>query len=92
MGTLPSTIKEQNATGRFLLQFFKEHYHLSVVFTFDALSAKVPYLQPILEGGGHFIVGVNPTGNPSLFEWLKGVEVLLKIDSDPQATKKAFSR
>ncbi len=69
---------EQNATKRFLPQFFKEHPHLSVVFTSDALSAKVPYLQPILEGGDHFIVGVNDTGNPSLFKWLKGVEMETK--------------
>jgi hypothetical protein len=67
---------EQNACRRFLAQFFKEHPHLNVIFTYDALSAKVPYLRPILEGGAHFIVGVNPTGNPSLFAWLKGVEMV----------------
>lgn len=67
---------EQNATRRFLQHFFREHPHLSVIFTFDALSAKVPYLKPIVEGGAHFIVGVNPNGNPSLFAWLKGVEMI----------------
>jgi len=66
---------EQNACGRFLKYFYREHPHLKVIFTYDALSAKVPYLRPILEGGSHFIVGVNPTGNPSLFEWLKGIEM-----------------
>lgn len=25
--------------------------------------------------GAHFIIGVNPGGNPSLFEWLKGIEL-----------------
>ena len=25
--------------------------------------------------GAHFIIGVNPGGNPSLFEWLKGIKL-----------------
>jgi len=44
-----------------------------VIFTEDALSAKGPYLKRIKEAGAHFLVNVNPKGNPSLFEWLKGV-------------------
>jgi hypothetical protein len=39
------------------------------------LSAKGPYLRRILEIGAHFVVNVNPTGNSSLFEWLKGVSL-----------------
>lgn len=66
---------EQNAMRRFLADFQKEHPHLEVVFTEDALSAKGPYLKSIQDIGAHFIVGVNPTGNPSLFEWLKGIEL-----------------
>jgi hypothetical protein len=34
--------------------------------------------------GAHFIVGVNQTGNPSLFEWLKGV----KLETKTIKTKK----
>ena len=67
---------EQNAFGRFFHHFCKEHPHLKAIFTCDALSAKAPYLRPVVEKGHHFIVGVNPTGNPSLFEWLKGVEMV----------------
>ena len=66
---------EQNAFKRFLEHFHREHPHLNVIFTSDALSAKVPYLRPILECGAHFIVGANPSGNPGLFAWLKGVEM-----------------
>lgn len=66
---------EQNAMKRFLQDFKQEHPHLDVIFTEDALSAKGPYLRKILEIGAHFIVNVNPTGNPSLFQWLKGIEM-----------------
>ena len=69
---------EQNAMKRFLEDFKKEHPKLKVIFTEDALSAKGPYLKRMQEIGAHFIVNVNPTGNPSLFAWLKGVELQKK--------------
>jgi hypothetical protein len=65
---------EQNAFRRFLEHFHREHPQLQVIFTNDALSSKAPYIRPIINMGAHFIFGVNPTGNPSLFEWLKGVK------------------
>ena len=70
---------EQNAMKRFLEDFRREHPHLETIFTEDALSAKGPYLRRILEIGAHFIVNVNPTGNPTLFEWLKGISLEKKI-------------
>jgi hypothetical protein len=70
---------EQNAMKRLLADFNREHPHLSVIFTEDALSAKGPYLRRIQETGAHFVVNVNPTGNPSLFEWLKGIQLEKKI-------------
>jgi hypothetical protein len=70
---------EQNAMKRFLQDFQKEHPRLKAIFTEDALSAKGPYLRRIQEIGAHFIVNVNPTGNPSLFEWLKGSHLQKKI-------------
>jgi hypothetical protein len=63
---------------RLLQDFKQEHPKLKVIFTEDALSAKGPYLKRIKEIGAHFIVNVNPTGNPSLFEWLKGIELQKK--------------
>jgi len=65
---------EQNAFRRFLEYFRKEHPRLKVIFTSDALSAKAPYIRPIIDMGAHFIIGVNPGGNPSLFDWVKGIE------------------
>lgn len=70
---------EQNAMKRLLADFQREHPRLEVIFTEDALGAKGPYLRRILEIGAHFIVNVNPTGNPTLFEWLKGVVLEKKI-------------
>lgn len=69
---------EQNAMRRFLADFQREHPRLKAIFTVDALNAKGPYLREILARGGHFIVGVNPTGNPTLFRWLKGVDFQTK--------------
>jgi hypothetical protein len=69
---------EQNAMKRFLQDFKQEHPRLKVIFTEDALSAKGPYLKRIKEIGAHFIVNANPTGNASLFEWLKGIELQKK--------------
>lgn len=77
---------EQNAMKRLLTDFQREHPHLKVIFTEDALSAKGPYLQRIREIGAHFIVSVNPTGNPSLFEWLKGIELEKKTVSTRKGT------
>lgn len=69
---------EQNAMKRFLSDFKKEHPNLEVILTEDALGAKGPYLRRILEIGAHFIVNVKPSGNASLFQWLKGVELQKK--------------
>jgi hypothetical protein len=61
---------------RFVEHLRREHPHLKVIFTTDALSAKAPYIRSMKSiGKSHFIVGVNPEGNPSLFEWLKGVKL-----------------
>ena len=39
------------------------------------LVPRAPNLRRILEIDAHFVVNVNPTGNPTLFEWLKGVHL-----------------
>lgn len=75
---------EQNAFRRFLDHFHREHPRLKAIFTADALSAKAPYIRPIIGMGAHFIIGVNPEGNPSLFEWLKGI----KPTTHKETTKK----
>lgn len=77
---------EQNAMKRLLTDFQREHPRLEVIFTEDALSAKGPYLRRIKDIGAHFIVNVNPTGNPSLFEWLKGIKLEKKTIKTKQET------
>ena len=69
---------EQNAMKRFLADFRREHPKLEVIFTEDALGARGPYLQQILGIEAHFLVNVNPTGNPTLFEWLQGIKLQKK--------------
>ena len=66
---------EQNAMKRFLQDFRREHPHLKAIFTYDALSANGPSIQRIKESGSHFIIGVKPDGNKSLFEWLEGIKL-----------------
>ena len=77
---------EQNAMKRLLADFQRGHPHLEVIFTEDALGAKGPYLRRIREIGAHFIVNVNPTGNPSLFECLKGIRLEKKTITTKQET------
>ena len=77
---------EQNAMKRLLVDFHQEHPRLEVIFTEDALSAKGPYLRRIKEIGAHFIVNVNPTGNPTLFAWLKGIQLEKKIVKNGKET------
>lgn len=66
---------ERNAMGRFLESFRREHSHLQVIFTYDGLSANGPCIKKIKECGAHFIIGVKPDGNKSLFAWLKGIQL-----------------
>ena len=47
---------EQNAFRRFVEHFRREHPHLKVIFTNDALSSKAPYIRPIIDMGAHFIL------------------------------------
>lgn len=66
---------ERNSMRRFLKHFRQEHPHLKVIFTYDALFANGPCIQQIKESKSHFIIGVKPKGNKSLFEWLKGIKL-----------------
>lgn len=60
---------------RLLADFHQEHPGLEVIFTEDAFGAKGPYLRRILEIGAYFIVNVNPSGNSTLFDWIKGISL-----------------
>ncbi|KIC75768.1 Transposase IS4 family protein [Neochlamydia sp. TUME1] len=65
---------ESNAAKRFIQAFRKEHPHLNVIVTQDALSANGPHLKELQQAKLHYIIGVKPEGNASLFEWMQGLD------------------
>src|SRR5205823_4269486 len=58
---------ERNAARRWLRQFRKEHPHLPVILTEDALSSNAPHLRDLLAEGIHFILGVKRGDHEHLF-------------------------
>ena len=59
---------ERNAARRWLRQFRKDHPHLPVIVTEDALSANAPHIRDLLAAHGHFILGVKAGDHQHLFE------------------------
>jgi Transposase DDE domain len=59
---------ERNAARRWLIQFRKDHPHLPVIVTEDALSSNAPHIRDLLAQRSHFILGVKETDHKHLFE------------------------
>ena len=59
---------ERNAARRWLLQLRKDHPHLPLIVTEDALSANAPHIRDLLAARCHFILGVKPGDHKHLFE------------------------
>jgi hypothetical protein len=59
---------ERNAARRWLRQFRKDHPHLPVIVTEDALSANAPHIRDLLAAHCHFILGVKPGDHQHLFD------------------------
>jgi hypothetical protein len=59
---------ERNAARRWLIQFRKDHPHLPVIVTEDALSSNAPHIRDLLRQRSHFILGVKETDHKYLFE------------------------
>src|ERR1700722_7108484 len=59
---------ERNAARRWLLQFRKDHPHLPIIVTADALSSNAPHIRDLLASGCHFILGVKEADHKHLFE------------------------
>jgi hypothetical protein len=59
---------ERNASRRWLRRFRKEHPHLPVIITEDALSSNGPHVLDLKAGRFHFILGAKPTDHAHLFE------------------------
>ena len=66
---------ERNAARRWLKQFRKDHPHLGVIVTEDALGSNAPHIKDLLEHHVHFILGVKEGDHKHLFEQFdQGVE------------------
>src|SRR5271165_692443 len=61
---------ERNAARRWLKQFRKDHPHLPVIITEDALSSNGPHIRDLKESNCRFILGVKPADHVHLFEQL----------------------
>jgi hypothetical protein len=61
---------ERNAARRWLKQFRKDHPHLPVIITEDALSSNGPHILDLKAAHCHFILGVKPADHAHLFEQL----------------------
>jgi hypothetical protein len=59
---------ERNAARRWLKHFRREHPHLPVIITEDALSSNAPHLRDLQAAHCHFILGVKPGDHAYLFE------------------------
>ncbi len=58
---------ERNAARRWLKQFRKDHPHLPIIVTEDALSSNAPHIRDLKEDRVHFILGVKETDHEHLF-------------------------
>jgi hypothetical protein len=85
---------ELNASRRFLTEFRREHPHLDIVLTHDALSPNGPYIRFVKEMDCHFIFNVKEADHAFLFARLDdaiatGKAGQLFLD-DPQNPERYF--
>lgn len=59
---------ERNAARRWLTAFRRDHPHLSVIVTEDALSSNAPHIRDLRDADAHFILGVKAGDHAHLFE------------------------
>jgi len=59
---------ERNAARRWLRKFRKDHPHLQLIITEDALSPNAPHIRDIQAAQGHFILGVKEDDHKYLFQ------------------------
>jgi hypothetical protein len=72
---------ERNAARRWLQRFRKDHPHLPVIITEDALSSNAPHIRDLQAVGVHFILGVKRGDHKYLFD-----QVLERIEADQVET------
>jgi hypothetical protein len=59
---------ERNAARRWLRRFRKDHPHLPIIVTEDALGSNAPHIRDLLDNHVHFILGVKEADHQYLFE------------------------
>jgi hypothetical protein len=59
---------ERNSARRWIKQFRKDHPHLGIIVTEDALGSNAPHIRDLLENHIHFILGVKEGDHQHLFE------------------------
>jgi len=79
---------ERNAAKRFFADLRREHPHLKIIITEDALSANAPHIKEIERHDMRYILSVKPGDHAFLFEYIDEAadrgEVTDFIVSDPQ--------
>jgi hypothetical protein len=61
---------ERNAAKRFLEQLRKDHPHLPICITEDALSANAPHIKTLKKYNFRYILGVKPGDHTFLFDYV----------------------
>lgn len=79
---------ERNAAERLYRDIRREHPHLRLIVTEDALGSNGPHIRLLQELDMRFILVVKPDGNKSLFEFLNGTKPQECIYSDEKFTYK----
>jgi hypothetical protein len=80
---------ELNAAKRCFENVRREHPHLKLVVTTDAIGANGPYIQSIVDNEMSFVILVKPSGNKSLFNFISGIN-LEKYEFTKNDTKYVF--
>lgn len=68
---------ERNAARRWLQRFRRDHPHLPVIITEDALSSNAPHIRDLQAARCHFLLGVKPGDHAYLFE-----QVAQRLEAD----------
>lgn len=81
---------ERIASERLYRHVRREHPHLPLIVTEDALGSNGPHIKLLKELDMRFILVVKPDGNKSIFEYLKGIQCqeCVKKDEEYQYTIK----
>ena len=79
---------ERNASERLYRHIRREHPHLPLIVTEDALGSNGPHIHLLKELDMRFILVVKPDGNKALFEFLKGAQLQEHIHIGDERTYK----